>query len=119
MAPTWQDLRLFQSQELIADPEMSIISPSPLGKSTGTHQTTNTSASEQQVIAFWKAIICDSSAYKVFKNEKYFDSFMRSFKATAMSQGLGDILDENYVPDWNDDSETQLFEEKQIFMYSV
>ena len=50
------------------------------------------------------------------KDERYFDSFSRSLYITAKSHECDEVLDPEYTPS---NSEKQLFEAKQIFMFSV
>ena len=50
------------------------------------------------------------------KDERYFDSFSRSLYITAKSHECDEVLDPEYRPS---NSEKELFETKQIFMFSV
>ena len=50
------------------------------------------------------------------KDERYFDSFSRSLFITAKSHECDKVLDPEYIPS---NSEKELFETKQIFMFSV
>ena len=50
------------------------------------------------------------------KDERYFDSFSRSLYITAKSHECVEVVDPEYTPS---NSEKELFEAKQIFMYSV
>ena len=60
----------------------------------------------------------DASAYPIFKNERYYNTFIRHFKATAKAQGLSSLMDPNFTPG-SDEYEQQLFQEQQDFLYSV
>ena len=60
----------------------------------------------------------DASAYPIFKNERYYNTFICHFKATAKAQGLNSLMDLNFTPE-SDEHEQQLFEEQQDFLYSV
>ena len=60
----------------------------------------------------------DASAYPIFKNERYYNTFIRHFKATAKEQELNSLMDPNVTPG-SDEYEQQLFEEQQDFLYSV
>ena len=51
------------------------------------------------------------------KDEKYHDSWNRSFMNQARAQDLSDILDDTYVPRTQKDIE--LFKDKQKFLYAV
>ena len=59
-----------------------------------------------------------SSAYPIFKNERYYNTFICHFKATAKAQGLNSLMDPNFTPG-SDEHEQQLFQEQQDFLYSV
>ena len=67
---------------------------------------------------FKKGIKRDASAYPIFKNERYYNTFIRHFKATAKAQGLNSLLDPNFTPG-SDEYEQQLFQDQQDFLYSV
>ena len=54
----------------------------------------------------------------IFKNERYYNTFIRHFKATAKAQGLSTLMDPNFTPG-SDEYEQQLFQEQQDFLYSV
>ena len=71
--------------------------------------------SYQELMAFKRAANRDISAFEILKDEKYYDVFHRSFKATAMTQGLSDVCDPNFKPKQGDPHEQQLFTEKQNF----
>ena len=87
----------------------------PGGKST----MSNSSQSQQDLTTFRKGIKRDSTAYEVLKEEKNYDPFMRSFRATALAQGLGNVLDPSFVVDSTDPAASALYREQQIFLYSV
>ena len=61
----------------------------------------------------------DSSAYPIFKNDLYYDTFQRSFMAVIKAQGLYDAVDPDYDPDDGDQYKRNLFQEKQYFVYSI
>ena len=54
----------------------------------------------------------------IFKNERYYNTFIRHFKATAKAQGLNSLMDPNFTPG-SDEYEQQLFQDQQDFLYSV
>ena len=70
-------------------------------------------------MAFKKAAKRDISTFDILKDEKYYDVFHRSFKATAMTQGVSDVCDPNFKPKRGGPHEKQLFTEKQNFVYAV
>ena len=67
---------------------------------------------------FKKGIKRDASAYPIFKNERYYNTFIRHFKATAKVQGLSTLMDPNFTPG-SDEYGQQLFQEQQDFLYSA
>ena len=70
--------------------------------------TSEASESYITLTNFKKGIKRDASAYPIFKNERYYNTFIRHFKATAKAQGLNSLMDEH-----------QVFQEQQDFLYSV
>ena len=67
-------------------------------------------------VSFRKGIKREETAYPTLKDERYFDSFSRSLYITAKSHECEDVLDPEYTPS---NSEKELFEAKQVFMFSV
>ena len=80
--------------------------------------TSQTSESYITLTNFKKGIKRDASAYPIFKNERYYNTFIRHFKATAKAQGLNTLMDPNFTPG-SDEYEQQLFQEQQDFLYFV
>ena len=68
---------------------------------------------------FKKGTKRDASVYPIFKNDKYYDTFQRSFLANLKAQGLYDVADPDYDPESGDFYEHELFQGKQSFVYSV
>ena len=68
---------------------------------------------------FKKGTKRDASVYPIFKNDKYYDTFQRSFLANLKAQGLYDVADPKYDPESGDIYEQELFQGKQSFVYSV
>ena len=60
----------------------------------------------------------DASAYPIFKNDLYNDTFQKSFLAIIKSQGLYDVAPD-FEPDDGHQYAQELFQEKQSFVYSV
>ena len=81
------------------------------------HQTP--SESQTALNNFKKGTKRDASVYPIFKNDKYYDTFQRSFLANLMAQGLYDVADPDYDPENGDTYEKELFKRKQSFVYSV
>ena len=81
------------------------------------HQTP--SESQTALNNFKKETKRDSSVYPIFKNDKYYDTFQRSFLANLKAQGLYDVADPDHDPENGDTYEKELFKGKQSFVYSV
>ena len=71
--------------------------------------TSQASESYITLTNFKKGIKRDASAYPIFKNERYYNTFIRHFKATAKAQGLNSLMDPNFTPG-SDEHEQQLFQ---------
>ena len=100
--------------------EVHFQTPSKLG-SPATPRSMATSVASDSYITlsnFKKGIKRDASAYPIFKNERYYNTFIRHFKATAKAQGLNSLMDPNFTPG-SDEYEQQLFQDQQDFLYSV
>ena len=54
----------------------------------------------------------------MLKDEKYFDAFKRNLLVTVTTHGCEEILEGDYKPG-NDDDSQELFKQEQYFMYSV
>ena len=81
------------------------------------HQTT--SESQTALNNFKKGTKRDASVFPIFKNDKYYDTFQRSFLANLKAQGLYDVADPDHDPESGDIYEQELFKGKQSFVYSV
>ena len=81
------------------------------------HQAT--SESQTALNNFKKGTKRDASVYPIFKNDKYYDTFQRSFLANLKAQGLYDVADADHDPESGDIYEQELFKGKQSFVYSV
>ena len=68
---------------------------------------------------FKKGTKRDASVYPIFKNDKYYDTFQRSFLANLKAQGLYDVADPKYDPESGDIYDQELFQGKQSFVDSV
>ena len=100
--------------------EVHFQTPSKLGSPATPRSMATSMASESYITLsnFKKGIKRDASAYPIFKNEKYYNTFIRHFKATAKAQGLNSLMDPNFTPG-SDEYEQQLFQDQQDFLYSV
>ena len=81
------------------------------------HQTP--SESQTALNNFKKGTKRDASVYPIFKNDKYYDTFQRSFLANLKAQGLYYVADPDHDPEDGDIYEKELFNSKQSFVYSV
>jgi DNA-binding MarR family transcriptional regulator len=66
---------------------------------------------------FRRGIKRDPSLFPTLKDEQFHDNWHRSFNNQARAQGVSEILDATYKP--ANDSETELFQEKQMYLYAV
>ena len=100
--------------------EVHFQTPSKLGSPATPRSMATSEASESYstLTNFKEGIKRDASAYPIFKNERYYNTFIRHFKATAKAQGLSSLMDPNFTPG-SDEYEQQLFQEQQDFLYSV
>ena len=100
--------------------EVHFQTPSKLGSPATPRSMATSEASESYITLtnFKKGTKRDASAYPIFKNERYYNTFIRHFKATAKAQGLSSLMDPNLTPG-SDEYEQQLFQEQQDFLYSV
>ena len=83
------------------------------------HSSTATeprNTSNQKLVSFRKGIKREETANPTLKDERYFDCFSRSLYITTKSHECEDVLDPEYTPS---NSEKELFEAKQVFMFSV
>ena len=71
-----------------------------------------------ELMGFKKGIKREIAAYPSFKDERYFDGFMRSFLIVAKTHECNEVLDPNCTPG-SEPEEQELFEAKQTFMFSV
>ena len=100
--------------------EVHFQTPSKFGSPATPRSMATSVASESYITLtnFKKGIKRDASAYPIFKNERYYNTFIRHFKATAKAQGLNSLMDPNFTPG-SDEYEQQLFQDQQDFLYSV
>ena len=66
---------------------------------------------------FKKGIKRDMSHFPAFKDRKQWNPWHRSFRAVAKAQGLGNVLDGDYVP--GTPAEIALFETCQSYLFAV
>ena len=58
-----------------------------------------------QLLAFKKSIKREVSQYTILKDEKYFEAFKRNLLVTATTHGCEEILEGDYIPGHDDDSQ--------------
>ena len=85
----------------------------------GEFKNQTTSESQTALNNFKKGTKRDASVYPIFKNDKYYDTFQRSFLANLKAQGLYDVADPDHDPENGEIYENELFKGKQSFVYSV
>ena len=88
---------------------MGETSSPPPGTLSGYTKETATSESQAALNNFQKGTKRDASAYPIFKNDLYYDSFQRSFLATIKAPGRYDVADPDYDPCDGDQYDQQLF----------
>ena len=115
----WRINTDFCSGSPITDPVSPMKPPSHSTSPKSFSTTSAASQSQQDLTAFKKGTKRDAMAYETFKDERYYDTFWRTFKTTAKAQGLSHVLDFRYKPPTNDTYATELFQEQQIFLYSI
>ena len=115
----WRINTDFCSGNPVPDPVSPMKSPSHSTSPKSFSTTSAASESQLDLTAFKKGTKRDVMAYETFKDERYYDTFWRTFKTTAKAQGLSNVLDFKYKPPINDTYAQELFQEQQIFLYSV
>ena len=72
--------------------------------------------SNQQLAGFKKGIKREETSYPTLKDERYFDSLSRSLCITAKSYDYDEVLDPDHTAS---PENTELFDNEQVFMFSV
>ena len=67
---------------------------------------------QSAIIKFKRGTKTDASAYPIFKNDLYYDTFQRSFLEIIKAQGLYDVANLAFEPDDVDQYAQELFQEK-------
>ena len=97
---------------------IKIYSPNtPINRNTTSSSSPSPSYSRSSAYDFRKSVKRDKTQYTMLKTDKQWDAWKRSTVATARAHGCKDIFDGSYRPKAGD--ETDIFVEKQKFMYSV
>ena len=84
----------------------------PMTTFYGHTKPTTISESQTALNNFKKGTKRDVSAYPIFKNVLYYDTFQRSFMTVIKAQGLYDVADPDYDPDDAVQYDKELFQEK-------
>ena len=84
------------------------------GTTTSSSNTSRTISDEDM---FKRGIKRDQTLFPTLKDEKFHDSWHRTFENQAHAQDVAEILDHTYVP--SSPSQQQLLKLKQTFMYAV
>ena len=80
----------------------------PMTTFYGHTKPTTISESQTALNNFKRGTKRDASAYSIFKNDLYYDTFQRSFMAVIKVQGLYDVVDPDYDPDDGDQCKREL-----------
>ena len=59
----------------------------------------------------------DATAYPIFKNDLYYDTFQRSFLAIIKAQGLSNVSNPDFEPDDGDPYAQALLQEKNNLLF--
>ena len=109
---TTRDYRTWRLAEISSNP---VHPPRHL---PNTRNVNNNNTATSSLLSFKRAIKRDINDYEILKDEKYFESFKRSLKVTARMHACEEVLDPNYRPASDIESQ-ELFQLKQDFMFSV
>ena len=93
------------------DDAASIMSPASARKPAASP------AKSTRVAKLRKAIKMDATVYPALTNMSLWDNWNRAFRSYAIAQGIGNVLDENYVPLSMEDND--VFAIKQQFLFAV
>ena len=88
----------------------------PMTTFTGHTKSIATSESLTALINFKTGTKRDASAYPIFNEDLYYDTFQRSFLAITKAQELYDIADPDYDPDDGDYYETRTIQRKNLLL---
>ena len=86
----------------------------PMTTFTGHTKPSATSESQTALTNFKRGTKRDASAYPIFKNDLYYDTFQRTFLAVIEAQELYDVVDSDFDPDDGDYYEQELFQENNF-----
>lgn len=91
--------------------------PMPPRSPRGPPPTSGTAHSSTPADLFRRGIKRDSNLFPTLKDERFNDTWHRSFANQARAQGVSEILDASFVPTGTE--QVELFREKQMYMYAV
>ena len=119
IALTYEEFNDFRQEDMIRMSSVPTSPPpvptTPMTTFTGCTKGHATSESQIAVNNFRRGTKRDASAFSVFKNDLYYDTFQRSFMATSKVQGLYGVADPDFAPDDGDQYDKQLFNEKTMY----
>ena len=102
----------------LEDSKQNTSSVSSTGYQGQPKQDSEYNQNAHQCLALKKSIKWKVSQYTMLKDEKYSEAFIRNLVVTATTHGCDKILEGDYMPGYDDDSQ-ELFKQKQYFMYNV
>ena len=91
----------------------------PMTTLSGYTKGTITSESQTALNNFKNGTKRDVSAYLIFKDDLYYNTFKRSFLATIKVQGLYDVADADFDPYDGDQYDQQLFEKTIYCIFCI
>ena len=123
LALTYEEFNDFSQEDMIRMSTVPTSPPpgptTPMTTFTGHTKRCETSESKIALNNFKRGTKRDASAFPIFKNDLYYDTFHITFMATIKAQGLYDVADPDCEADDSYQYEKQLFIEKQSFVFSV
>ena len=94
----------------------ALLGPPSTSSTTGsTSSTTHSYLSSEDM--FKRGIKRDQTLFPTLKDERFHDSWHRTFENQAHAQGVAEVIDPNYTP--SSQSEINVFKLMQTFMYAV
>ena len=112
----WMKLTQTEFDEFRIDPT-NLARVSSLVPAPSTARNSNSNFKQSMVELFRRGIKRDPASFPTLKDEKFNDSWHRSFETQARAQDVYNVLDANYKP--NTQEEKDLFIEQQKYVYAV
>ena len=101
--------RHLDTQSFSSSPYLIMNPPSSRQVFKGNSSTKQHQSPQTALNNFKKGTKRDASVYPIFKNDKYYDTFQRSFLANLKAQGLYDVADPDHDPESGNIYEQELF----------